>query len=54
MSHVTPVGAAQLLAKVGIFHILAEDVCGKDLSLEEFLELGGLDQRGAGCLATHS
>lgn len=39
-------------AEVGIFHILAEEVCGKDLSLEEFLELGGLDQLEStlGCL----
>jgi len=28
------------LLYVGIFHILADEVCGKDLSLEEFLELG--------------
>lgn len=26
--------------KVGIFHILAEDVSDEDLKLEEFLELG--------------
>ena len=39
-------------AEVGIFHILAEEVCGKDLSLEEFLELGGLDQlESLGCEA---